>query len=210
LKMVGDGTKNGTTIVDADSGSILDKVESFEWFLTQGMGSSYLRLGISNVHFDIDPTKTFTPGQPKSLLCGPIMNLKVVGDGTETGTYLVDETTEDVLEDVKYLQWSYDDDAGCVVLTFEVSNFIMEIIPVVTPANFFPKTPAISPPSMPNVPGHSYNPFLPPASPPDPLLPGMPPDLLSLSVSNCNHEWVNVGFSSLKYVCKKCNAERNS
>lgn len=228
LKIVGDGTQSGTVIVNADNNCELDKVEGFEWYLTPGNGNSWVRLKISSVFFHIDPSITFTPGQVTPQPSATQFNLKVVGDGTEAGTYIVDAATNDVLENISYQQWGYDDDVACVVLNIEVSNVLMMINPnspmtssqivQVGSASSFPVTISASPSAAYN-PTNPYYPFNSfggggsggsGQSQQDPLLPGMPPDLLSVNTSNCAHDWVNVGFSSLKYVCRKCNAERNS
>lgn len=226
LKIVGDGTLNGSVVVDADTNCELRTVQSFEWYLSPGNGNSWVRLKISDVFFEIDPSTTFVAPTILNPPASMTMNLKVIGDGTEAGTYIVNAENHDVLENVSYQTWCYEPDYSCVCLSIEISNVTMKIVPfhsLPVPSSA-PVTVSgtAGPFSIPNPapalnPTNPYYPFgsFGPASGsgqsnPDPLLPGMPPDLLSMQASTCIHEWVNVGFSSLKYVCKKCNAERNS
>lgn len=224
LKIIGDGTISGSVVVDADTNCELCKIESFEWYLSPGNGNSWVRLKVSDVFFEIDPAITFIAPVILNPSTSTTMHLKVIGDGTEAGTYIVNAETHDVLENVSYQQWGYDQDHSCVCLNIEVSSVSMKIVPFATVA----PTPTLTlsapngPFSVPAPVMNPTNPYYPfgsfgPAgssgqgqSNPDPLLPGMPPDLLSMKSSTCMHEWVNVGFSSIKYVCRKCNAERNS
>lgn len=231
LKLAGDGTTSGTIVYDVDSGAELETIHHFSWSLADSARSSWVKLKVSDVLFDIDPSKSWSPpSTPAAMPQGKPMRLKVIGDGSDSGTYIVNADTEEAIQGISDKDWAYDDGTTCMCLTLEISDMIVSIDPnnSLTPGHGAPNssgqqsssssgtysssssssgstTSGGYSPGSPMSPGYSpTNPhYQQPNQTSDP-----PPDLLCSS-SSCDHDWeVYVGFNCMKQVCKKCNQER--
>lgn len=141
LKLVGDGSDSGTIVVDEATGSELEMLHGFAWKKPNG-NSGNLTLKVSNIALEIDPSKPFNRNAtPKSLLRAASFRLKIVGDGTTSGTAVVDADTEEEI-DVDGMQWNWDDDVGDMILTIELSSAIVSIDPTNSmPSGTYPFNP---------------------------------------------------------------------
>jgi len=70
LKIVSDGTRSGTMIVNAETGELLENVTAVIWSYDANECCSHCKLSILNVEMDViaeDPTKRVDPANQKRL-----------------------------------------------------------------------------------------------------------------------------------------------
>ena len=157
------------------------------------------------------------------------MKLRVIGNGTAMGTRVIKADTGEELQGVLQIKWMIDAKTGLAEMELKLADIEIDIKPVspqfmATPSFFVPKT--TKPAGTIGIGGTQPSPFGTsaggyglgsgsininpavrgtPSIMPDPM---MLPSMDMSPASICAHKWVNVGFSTLKLVCKKCNREK--
>lgn len=79
VKIVSDGTRAGTKVVNAETGELIQNVTAIVYTYAGKDCFSHCKLDIVNVEMDVvaeDPTKKIDPNNPKNLVFDPLVTME--------------------------------------------------------------------------------------------------------------------------------------
>jgi hypothetical protein len=210
LKLRGNGTALGTNVCSENNEELLG-IEAFSLSLDATFLLPILKLTLSTVLFDIPSSSLNVAKNNRPNRSG--FYLKLIGDGTSTGSKLVDTDTLETIDGLSNFKWFVHQKIGIITVEIEITDFIIDLRSNSGSSSSVLLHNAgslVCPPPSVTISGSGSG-----GSPPDLLddIDDLDIDLDDIVDANgniiqCNHEWVNASFVGLKFVCKKCNANK--
>ena len=215
LKITGDGTLAGTKIV-TDNDLDIEGIIDFEWAASNNR--TWAKIQVDSTECIVDFTSNYYNQNISKAHGITKTRFKIVN--TATGVKILEASTDEEIIGLMLFKWESGSYWFDYVITLDlkhtpiqapphipISSGVIAVGPTISPAYNSPYTPVNS--ANPYYP-FSYSPVIPP---PDPSQADSSDSQLKLDLGgngpqSCIHEWVNAGFSSVKLVCKHCNAEK--